>query len=86
MKFDVQRKLGISPSNIVMQFMINVNGLICSPVSFQTTSTDSIMNRVESVGKVQPHVTAKLVSPSGEVVPIGTPGQILISGYLLQKG
>ncbi|KAF8999106.1 acetyl-CoA synthetase-like protein [Cyathus striatus] len=57
-----------------------------SPVSFQTTPADPIIKRVETVGKVQPHVKAKLVDSDGNVVPIGTPGEILISGYLLQKG
>ena len=57
-----------------------------SPVSFQTTPADSIMKRVETVGKVQPHVKAKLINTKGEVVNLGTPGEICISGYLLQKG
>jgi len=35
---------------------------------------------------VQPHVKAKLINQDGEVVPIGTPGEICVSGYLVQKG
>lgn len=58
----------------------------CSPVSFQTTPADSLLQRTETVGKVQPHVKAKLVSPEGKVVPIGTPGEICVAGYLVQKG
>ncbi|KAJ7057840.1 hypothetical protein C8F01DRAFT_1371920 [Mycena amicta] len=57
-----------------------------SPVSFQTTPADPILKRVETVGRVQPHVKAKLVDPEGNVVPVGTPGEICIAGYLLQKG
>ena len=57
-----------------------------SPVSFQTTSTDSMTQRVETVGKVRPHVSAKIVDPEGNVVPVDTPGELLVSGYLLQKG
>ncbi|KAF8662371.1 hypothetical protein AX16_001176 [Volvariella volvacea WC 439] len=57
-----------------------------SPVSFQTTPADPILKRVETVGKVQPHVKAKLVDREGNVVPVGTPGEILVSGYLVQKG
>lgn len=57
-----------------------------SPVSFQTTVDDPIIKRTETVGKVQPHVTAKLIDSEGNVVPVGTPGEICISGYLLQKG
>ncbi|KAF7323872.1 hypothetical protein MKEN_00608600 [Mycena kentingensis (nom. inval.)] len=57
-----------------------------SPVSFQTVPTDPILKRVETVGRVQPHVKAKLVDPEGNVVPVGTPGEICVAGYLLQKG
>lgn len=57
-----------------------------SPVSFQTTPADPIIKRVETVGKVQPHVKAKLINEEGKVVPVGTPGEVCIAGYLLQKG
>lgn len=57
-----------------------------SPVSFQTTPNDSITQRVETVGKVLPHVMAKVVDHAGNVVPVNTPGELLISGYLVQKG
>ncbi|RDB30266.1 putative acyl-CoA synthetase YngI [Hypsizygus marmoreus] len=57
-----------------------------SPVSFQTTPADDITKRVETVGKVQPHVKAKLIDHHGNIVPVGTPGEICIAGYLLQKG
>lgn len=57
-----------------------------SPVSFQTTPVDSITQRVETVGKILPHVMAKVVDHAGNVVPVNTPGELLVSGYLLQKG
>ncbi|TCD68700.1 putative NRPS-like protein biosynthetic cluster [Steccherinum ochraceum] len=57
-----------------------------SPVSFQTTPSDPVIKRVETVGKIHPHVTAKIVDDSGKVVPVGTPGEILVAGYLVQKG
>jgi len=57
-----------------------------SPVSFQTTPADSITQRVETVGKVRPHVLAKVVNPAGNVVPVNTPGELVVSGYLLQNG
>lgn len=63
-----------------------VNMSFGSPVSFQTTPADSLLQRTETVGKVQPHVKAKLINPEGDVVPIGTPGEICVSGYLVQKG
>ncbi|KAL0948787.1 hypothetical protein HGRIS_008917 [Hohenbuehelia grisea] len=63
-----------------------VNLQFTSPVSFQTTPADPISKRVETVGKVQPHVKAKLVDETGKVVPTGVPGEIVVAGYLLQKG
>ena len=57
-----------------------------SPVSFQTTPADSITHRVETVGKVRPHVMARVVDLAGNIVPVNTPGELLVSGYLLQKG
>lgn len=57
-----------------------------SPVSFQSSSDDSLAKRVETVGKVYPHVKAKIVGKDGETVPVGAPGELMVSGYLLQKG
>lgn len=57
-----------------------------SPVSFQTSPADPIDKRVQTVGKVQPHVTAKLVDRHGHIVPVETPGEVCVTGYLLQKG
>ncbi|KIJ63176.1 hypothetical protein HYDPIDRAFT_113780 [Hydnomerulius pinastri MD-312] len=57
-----------------------------SPVTFQTTPADPIMKRVETVGKVQPHVRAKIINPEGKIVPVGTPGELCVTGYCLQKG
>ena len=48
--------------------------------------SDTIEQRTSTVGRVQPHVRAKLVNPAGEVVPIGAPGEICVAGYLVQKG
>lgn len=64
---------------------------LSSPVSFQTTPDDPLEMRTESVGRVQPHVRAKILSPPDEtgqrsIVPVGTPGEICVAGYLLQKG
>ncbi|KAJ7637134.1 hypothetical protein FB45DRAFT_789374 [Roridomyces roridus] len=57
-----------------------------SPVSFQTVADDPLIKRVETVGRVQPHVKAKILDADGNIVPIGTPGEICVAGYLLQKG
>ncbi|KAH9849602.1 hypothetical protein C2E23DRAFT_838789 [Lenzites betulinus] len=57
-----------------------------SPVSFQSTTDDPVIKRVETTGKILPHVRAKIVDAEGEVVPVNTPGEVLVAGYLLQKG
>lgn len=57
-----------------------------SPVSFQTTTSDPLDKRVDTVGKVQPHVKAKVVDLEGKVLPVNTPGELHTAGYLLQKG
>lgn len=57
-----------------------------SPVSFQTTPADPIKNRVETVGKIQPHVKAKIIDENGHIVPVGQPGELCVSGYNVQKG
>ncbi|KAG6831152.1 hypothetical protein H0H87_006082 [Tephrocybe sp. NHM501043] len=48
--------------------------------------TDDIIKRVETVGKVHPHVKAKIVDAEGNIVPIGKTGELCVAGYLLQKG
>jgi hypothetical protein len=55
-------------------------------VSFQSTPADPLIKRVETVGKILPHTKAKVVDKEGKVVPVGTPGEIIVAGYLLQKG
>ncbi|KDQ20227.1 hypothetical protein BOTBODRAFT_101410 [Botryobasidium botryosum FD-172 SS1] len=57
-----------------------------SPVSFQTVPSDSIIHRTETVGRVLPHVKAKVIDKEGKTVPIGSPGELCVSGYLVQKG
>ncbi|KAF8512662.1 acetyl-CoA synthetase-like protein [Hysterangium stoloniferum] len=56
------------------------------PVSFQTVPADPIKKRVETVGRIQPHVKAKVIDPQGNVVPVNQPGELCVAGYLVQKG
>ncbi|TFY57579.1 hypothetical protein EVG20_g8486 [Dentipellis fragilis] len=73
--------------DINLRELTNAYGMTeTSPVSFQTVPSDPLLKRVETVGKVRPHVKAKVVDEEGNVVPIGTPGELLVSGYLVQKG
>jgi len=57
-----------------------------SPVSFQTSIDDPVELRVSTVGKVHPHVEAKVIDPlTGIVVPYGIAGELCVSGYLVMK-
>ena len=59
-----------------------------SPVSAMTTTDDPLEKRVDSVGKLLPHVRAKVVDPSDKkrVVPVGERGELAVGGYLVMKG
>ncbi|PUU78527.1 acyl-CoA synthetase/AMP-acid ligase-like protein II [Tuber borchii] len=59
-----------------------------SPVSAMTTTDDPLEKRVDSVGRLLPHVEAKVVSTTDrtKILPIGKRGELAVSGYLLQKG
>ncbi len=57
-----------------------------SPVSFQTVPDDPLERRVDSVGRIHPHLEAKLVGGHGEVVPRGTPGELCTRGYSVMLG
>lgn len=57
-----------------------------SPVSFQTTVDDPVEKRLETVGRIQPHTEAKVVDPeSRKVLPVNTPGELVVRGYLTMK-
>ncbi|KAI1922765.1 hypothetical protein LOZ65_003448 [Ophidiomyces ophidiicola] len=58
-----------------------------SPVSCMTTTDDPIDKRINSVGRLMPHVEAKVVSPvdHDEILPVGSKGELAVSGYLVMK-
>ncbi|MFO1070210.1 MAG: AMP-binding protein [Geminicoccaceae bacterium] len=57
-----------------------------SPVSFQSAVDDPLERRVGTVGRVHPHVEAKIVDGEGRVVPRGTPGELCTRGYGVMRG
>jgi acyl-CoA synthetase (AMP-forming)/AMP-acid ligase II len=59
-----------------------------SPVSAMTTTDDPIEKRIDSVGRLLPHVKAKVVNPSNwsQVLNVGHRGELAVSGYLVMKG
>ncbi|CAJ1079988.1 medium-chain acyl-CoA ligase ACSF2%2C mitochondrial [Xyrichtys novacula] len=53
-----------------------------SPVTFCASPLDNLERKSETCGYIMDHLEAKIVDPStGEVVPLGTLGEIMIRGY-----
>ncbi|KAH6604994.1 hypothetical protein Trco_006701 [Trichoderma cornu-damae] len=57
-----------------------------SPTCFNAFTDDAISRRLTTVGTLMPHAQAKIVDRDGNVVPIGTRGELCIAGYQLQAG
>jgi fatty-acyl-CoA synthase len=57
-----------------------------SPVSFQTTLDDTLENRVGTVGRIHPHLEAKVIDPLGRVVERGETGELCTRGYVVMRG
>lgn len=59
-----------------------------SPVSAMTTTDDPIEKRIDSVGRLLPHVKAKVVDPLdwSRTLSVNERGELAVSGYLLMKG
>jgi fatty-acyl-CoA synthase len=58
-----------------------------SPVSMQTRTDDSVEARVSTVGKVHPHLEAKIIdSATGALLPRGQIGEFCARGYSVMLG
>ncbi|NBA97616.1 AMP-binding protein [Pseudomonas sp. R5(2019)] len=58
-----------------------------SPASYQSTTDTPLEKRVSTIGKVHPHLEAKIINPeSGAVLPVGTVGELCVRGYSLMQG
>ncbi len=58
-----------------------------SPVSTQTSTSDSVHHRVTTVGRVMPHIESKIIDPAtGETVPRGERGEYCTRGYHVMLG
>jgi fatty-acyl-CoA synthase len=57
-----------------------------SPVSFQTTPGDPVDRRVDSVGRIHPHVEVRIVDKDGATVPRGVIGELHTRGYSVMRG
>ena len=57
-----------------------------SPVSFHGATDDPLERRVSTVGRIFPHVEAKVVDAEGRIVPRGMPGELWTRGYCVMLG
>ena len=58
-----------------------------SPVSTQTHIDSPFDKRVGTVGQIGPHLEIKVIDPAtGQVVPIGAPGELCTRGYSVMLG
>ncbi|CZT50610.1 related to long-chain fatty-acid-CoA ligase [Rhynchosporium secalis] len=85
------------PSSLMekLHSTLNLTGLtICygmtetSPVSCMTFPDDPLQKRLDSVGRLLPHVEAKVVDVADgrRILPIGGRGELVVSGYHVMKG
>jgi acyl-CoA synthetase (AMP-forming)/AMP-acid ligase II len=58
-----------------------------SPVSAMTTTHDPIEKRINTVGRLLPHVEAKVVDPfdHDRILNVGERGELAVHGYLVMK-
>jgi fatty-acyl-CoA synthase len=57
-----------------------------SPVSFQSAIDDALERRVSTVGRIHPHMQAKVVDRDGCCIPRGIQGELHTRGYSVMKG
>ncbi|KAL7806236.1 acetyl-CoA synthetase-like protein [Trichoderma aethiopicum] len=57
-----------------------------SPTCFNAFTDDAMTRRLTTVGTLMPHAQAKIVDRDGNIVPIGTRGELCMAGYQLQAG
>ena len=57
-----------------------------SPTCTQTSIHDSLEARVNSVGRVHPHLEIKIINEQGEVIPYGQLGELCVRGYSVMQG
>src|SRR3954452_5265478 len=84
------------PAEVMRKVMdrMNMEGVtICygmtetSPVSTQTTAEGEVEQRVNTVGRIHPHLESKIVDPeTGQTVPRGDPGELCTRGYSVMLG
>jgi fatty-acyl-CoA synthase len=57
-----------------------------SPVSFQSSTQDTLERRVSTVGSIQPHMEAKVIDSDGQTLQRGEAGELCTRGYAVMLG
>ncbi|MCG1053540.1 AMP-binding protein [Mycetohabitans sp. B5] len=57
-----------------------------SPVSFQSSTSDPLEKRTTTVGRIQPHLEAKIIDALGNIVLVGQTGELCTKGYSVMQG
>ena len=57
-----------------------------SPVSFQSSTDDTVEKRVSTVGQIHPHVEVKIIDEAGNTTPRGVKGELCTRGYSVMNG
>src|SRR5690606_6191617 len=59
----------------------------CSPIITQTVPTDPLEIKITTAGTPLPHVEIRIADiDTGETVPVGAEGELLVRGFLVTKG
>jgi fatty-acyl-CoA synthase len=58
----------------------------CSPIATMSAVHDGLERRVSTVGQACANTEVKIVSTSGDTVPVGEQGELCTRGYLVMKG
>ncbi|GAA4330756.1 AMP-binding protein [Variovorax defluvii] len=53
---------------------------------FQSGNSDSLDRRVSTVGRILPHLEAKVVDVAGTTLPVGEKGELCVKGYTVLRG
>lgn len=56
-----------------------------SPANHQTSPDDSFQMKITTVGRVLPHVEAKVIDEKGHIANVNTPGELCVRGYVVMQ-
>lgn len=77
---ELKEKVGADP--VIIMGMTE-----CSPIITQTVPTDPMETKITTAGTPLPHVEIRIADiETGETVPVGAEGELLIRGFLVTNG